>query len=339
MKLKYYIIIIAVISLLVGLGAYSILPEDFSLSLATQDGKQFVLPFVILLGIFVGVLFVLGLLFFVIDWLIGRISFFHQQKDLQKLTTQILEQACKNNYTPVVYKNNSFLVLSRILRRFSLTPKIPSQNSGISKLDQMFEVFNQVELGYEQDLKKYQLATDNVFYIQNIINRVKKDYKYGFSVLVDGDFNQETRSRVFFSILDKCNFKEITKILNTSLFLDKSMIFAAIESCKKLQTMLDDKSMIQATKKANFDSLDYVELAKRLKGFYGPDEWLKFFENLTILDDKAELSFLYILCDLEMIAQVEQRLSNLQKSEFPRIRAYIDLRKQGRNYPSELFFV
>lgn len=339
MKFKYYIIAIIAIVSLVGLGAYGILPADFSLSVSTQDGRNFVLPFVVLMGIFAGMLFMLGLLFFIIDWVISRIGVFYQQKDLQKLTTQILEQACRNSYTPVVYKNNSFLMLSRILRRFSLTPKLSSQNSGIGKLDQMFEVLNQIELGYEQDLKKYQFSVDNIFYAKNILNKVKKDYRFGFSVLSNGDFNQETKRQVFFSIIGKCNLKEIIKILETSVFLDKAMVFEAIESCKKLQSMPEDKVVIQSSKKAKFTSLDYIELAKMLKVFFGPDMWLKFFENLTLLDEQAELSFMYVLCDLEMITQVEQRLANFQKNEFLNVRAYIDLRKQGKNYPSELFFV
>lgn len=91
-------------------------------------------------------------------------------------------------------------------------------------------------------------------------------------------------------------------------------------------------------KKAKFTPNDYVELAKRMKGFFNPDAWLKYFENLTSYDENADLGYFYVLCDLEMIAQVEQKLSNTQKEEFLNIKAFIDLRKQGKNYPLELFF-
>ncbi|WP_104697489.1 MULTISPECIES: hypothetical protein [unclassified Helicobacter] len=339
MKLKYYIASVVLIVLVVGICAYNFLPKEFLVSISMQDGKVFTVPLIVLLGIFAGILFLLGLLFFAIDWVVSRISVFYQQKDLQQLILQILDQACRDNYTPISYRDRNFLTLSKILKRFSLTPKLDSQNSGINKVDRIFEVFNQVELGYEQDLKKYHLSLDNSFYIKNILNRLKKDYRLGFSILADGDYSEEVKEKVFLSILNRCNQKEITKILENTTYLSKTMLFEAVEAYKKLQFMIDDKMMVQFCKKANFEASDYIWLTKKLKGFFGPDEWLKFFENLTLLEEKAELSFLYILCDLEMISQVEQRLSNIQKDDFLAVRAFIDLRKQGKGYPLDLFFL
>lgn len=339
MKLKYYIASIVLVVLVAGICAYNFLPKDFFVSISMQNGESLALPFLVLLGIFAGILLLLGMLFFIIDWIIGRIHAFYLQRDLQQLVLQILDQSCKDNYTPVTYRDRSFLALSKILRRFSLIPKLESQNSGISRVDRMFEIFNQVELGYEQDLKKYQLPLDNDIYIKNLFNKLKKDYKVGFGILADGGYSEEIKQKVFLSILDKCNQKEIIKLLENTTYLSKTMLFEAVEACKKLQFMLDDRVMIQFCKKAKFEALDYVQLAKRLKGFFGPDNWLKFFENLTLLEEKVELSFLYILCDLEMITQVEQRLSSIQKNDFLTVRAFIDLRKQGKGYPLDLFFV
>lgn len=337
MKLKYYLGLVLLIIAGVGIYAYSALPDNFHATLMLEK-SQFELTLGMMLGGLAAFLIALVLLFFVANWLYSRVATYQSQKDFYKIIAQVLEQASKDNYTPVVYKNPSFLSLSKILRRFTLVPKLSSQNSGISKIDQMFETLNQVELGYAQDLKKYGFASSNDFSVKNILNKITKDYKAGFSVLMDGDFGFGIKKEVFLKMLSKCNQKEIIKMLESSAVLDKVMVFESVEFLKRYQEMPDDKKIAQFAKKANFESMDYVELAKRLKGFFGPDEWLKFFENLTLLDEKAELSFLYILCDLEMINQVVQRFSGVDKSEFLNVRAYIDLRTQGKNYPLDLFF-
>ena len=337
MKLKYYLGLVLVILLGIGIYAYSALPDDFHATLMLKQ-SQLELTLGMMLGGLAAFLIALVLLFFVANWLYSRVATYQKQKDFHKIITQVLEQTSKYNYTPAVYKNPSFLSLSKILRRFKLVPKLSSQNSGIGKIDHMFEALHQVELGYTQDLKKYGFVTSNDFFIKNTLNKITKDYKSGFSVLVDGDFDFSVKKEAFLKMLPKCNQKEIIKMLESSAVLDKTMVFESIEYLKRYQDIPEDKKIVQFCKKAEFESMDYVELARRLKGFFGPDEWLKFFENLSILDEKAELSFLYILCDLEMINQVVQRFSGMDKNEFLNVRAYIDLRTHGKNYPLDLFF-
>ncbi len=338
MKLKYYVGLVVVVILAMGVYLYSITPENFQIAMPLKGEEQLVLPMGAWISIFGGFFIILALLFFAIDWIYARVKSYQNQKDFQKLIGQILDQTSKDNFTPVVYKNPLFLVLSKVLRRFKLQPKLLSQNSGIGKIDQLFEMLNQINLGYDQDLKKYGFTADCEFFIQNIFNKIKKDYKYGFGVLMDGDFSPETKKEVFLQILDKCNQKEILKMLETTTFLDKTMVFEAIKMFKKHQESLNETKMAQFFKKAEFEKNDYVELAKHLKECLSPDEWLKFFENLTLIDEKSELGFLYILCDLEMNNQVIQRLSGMDKNDFLSVRAYIDLRAQGKTYPLDLFF-
>lgn len=336
MKLKYYIGIVIIIAVALGVFMYGFFPEHLNLT-HESNGGIVSLPRGVWLSIALGLLLALGIFFFLVDWVRSKVSSYQEQRDFTRIASQILEQTGTGSYTPAIYNNQNFLLISKILRRFQLVPKLNTQNSGFNKIDHLFDILGQIELGYDQDLRKYNFDKDSPFVIKNLANKIKKDYKVGFIALNDQDISFENKKIIFLKILERCNAKEIKKALEMSVFVDKDMLFEAIEKLKSHQVFLPESEFSSFCKKAGFTEADYVELAKSLKGFFGPDVWVKFFENLTISDEKAELSFLYVLCDLELNTQVLQRLNSANKDEFLNIRAYIDLHTQGKKYPLELF--
>lgn len=336
MKLKYYMGLVLIIIIALGIYTYGFSPEHLNIPQG-NDTNTIALPRSIWLSIALGLLVAFGMLFFIIDWIRSKIASYQEQRDFMRIVSQILEQTGRDNYTPAIYNNKNFLLLSKILRKFQLQPKLNTQNSGLNKIDQLFDILGQIELGYEQDLRKYGFSKDNPFVIKNLINKTKKEYKIGFMALSDPEITPENKKTIFLKILEKCSAKEIKKLLESTTFMDQEMFFKTVDTLKSYQMFLPETDLITFCKKAKLTENDYVKLAKSLKGFLGPDVWVKFFENLAISDEKAELSFLYVLCDLELNSQVLQRLSSMSKDEFLNIRAYMDLRSQGKSYPLELF--
>ncbi len=336
MKLKYYLILVFVIVVVVGVSFYIFAPGHIN-TLNIQDNKPIALPALMWLGIAAGLFVVCGVIFFILDWVRAKVRKYKEQKDLSRLVAQILDQTGTDSYTPAVYHHKNFLLLSKILRRFSLVPKVNSQNSGSGRIDQLFDALNQIELGYEQDLRKYGFNKENSFVEKNLINKVKKDYKTGFGILGDAEMKPEFKKKIFTTMLERCAMKDLKKVLEATTFLDKEMLFQAVSTFKKHQFVVPESLLITLCKKAYLSSWDYIDLAKDLKGLFSPDAWVKLFENLALSDEAAELSFLYVLCDLELNTQVSQRLSTLPKNEFLQIRAYMDLHSQGKKYPLDLF--
>ena len=338
MKFRYYVLLVLVIMIGIGVSFYLFVPENMSATFPRSSGQRVDLPLSVWMGAVFGLFVLFSMIFFVIDWIRVKIRNFYKRKDFSKLVGQILEEAANGGYSVVSFHDQTFLFLSKVLRRFRLEPKLDSQKSGIQKIDDFFEVFNQVQLGYYQDIKRYDLDPSHPFSVKNLLNQINKDYKTGFVALGNPKILSQDKKEIFSRMLQNCNAKELKKILEATTFLDKEMLFELIGVYKKYQLLPSESEMISLCKRAQIDASGYVQLAKEVKEIFGPDAWVKFFENLAMADEKAELSFFYVLCDLELNSQVMQRLSNLPKDEFLNVRAYIDLKSAGKRYPLDLFF-
>lgn len=303
------------------------------------------MPLVIWLGAVFVAFVVLSIIFFLADWINQKIMIFRKQSDIDNISVQIMTQAIKSDMDlgePPRFRNPEFRLISKIISRFHLSPKIPSDDVGIPRIDGIFEVMKQINLGYEQNIKKYRFSTQNEFFIKNLINAIKRDYKSGFNIINDAKYSESVRKEAFLLMCEKAVSKDLYKMIETSLFLDKEMFMKAtgaiMSEYNKTHYKIDDGAIFKAAKRSKMQPLDYVALSKLFKAQLDPDDWLKIFENLAIMNERAELAFLYVLCDLEMIDLAQKRLSTLPKTEYLKIRAYVDLRKNGASYPLELFF-
>jgi hypothetical protein len=119
------------------------------------------------------------------------------------------------------------------------------------------------------------------------------------------------------------------------------MLFYLIDESKKedraLELGVDDLVYFIKHMKDRFDVRDYIELARKAKEIFGPDERLALFERLKALDEKAEGGYLYTLFDLEMIERAKEFFETTQEDEWQNFKAYLELKECGRNYPLDLF--
>ncbi|CBG39399.1 Putative periplasmic protein [Helicobacter mustelae 12198] len=335
--MKYYLGFTIVFVLGISVYVYSVLPGNFTLAMPTNEKVE--LPVAIWVAIILSLFFVMSLLFFFWDFLRTKFLSFYYLRDFSALMDQFLNQSMGKPVSPTQYRQQNLGTISRVLSRFELRPRLDSKSSGVEKIDRVFDVLEQISLGYEQDIKKYNLPYENDFFIKNIMNKLKKDYRFGINAF-KMPIPNGAKKEVFLQILERIEPKDLYKILELEKVetLDKEMSFAIVEFLQKKGKKVEDDYLMQIFKKSKFDAEDYLKLAKRTKHFYTPDEWLKFFEDLCTADERAENSYLYVLCDLEMLDLARQKLSSLPKNEFLNVRAYLDLRSHGGNYPLSIFF-
>ncbi|PAF50637.1 hypothetical protein [Helicobacter sp. 13S00477-4] len=337
MRFKYYIIFTIFFIIAVGTYIYSLNSGTYPLQIPHQS-ESVNLPIAIWISIVILIFFILSMIFFLGEWIRGLLAKYHNNKDFEKITNQIIEQNTKKFFTKQNYRNHHYALLSKILSRFELKANLESQNSSYYKIDKLFNVYKQIEDGNEQDVKKYNLSEDNEFFIKNIQYKIQKDIKFGIEIL-KGTFNLALKKYAFTQITIKGNDREIQKALDFSInFLDKEMLKELFIAYSQNRTTLDRETIAKLCKKAGYGEINYLRLAKEAKPFLSPDMWLKHFEYIADNDENAEKSYLYVLLDLEMIDSVNERLSLHSKNDFLIINAYLDLKKMGKNYPIDIFF-
>ncbi|PAF42348.1 hypothetical protein [Helicobacter sp. 11S02596-1] len=337
MKFKYYIIFAILFIVAVGIYVYTLDSSTYTLSTPHQT-QSFNLPVAIWIAMVILVFFILSLVFFLGEWIRGLLVKYNDNKDFEKITHQIIEQTNKKTFTKQIYKNQHFNLLSKILARFDFKPDCNTPKSSYLKIDKLFDIYEQIDLGNTQDLKKYDPSCDNAFFIKNTCNKIQKDLKFALEVLAS-DLGIDLKKYAFIHVMQKGSDKEIQKALELSqAFLDKEMSKELFIAYSQNRTTLDRESIAQACTKAGYCQNDYLKLARESKPFLSPDVWLKLFEYLADKNENAEKSYLYVLLDLEMIDLVNERLSRHSKNEFLIVNAYLDLKKLDKNYPLEIFF-
>lgn len=337
MKIRYYLGFMVIFVLAISAYVYHAVPDSFAV--ATPDNRKIELPAAMWAAIFLSCCFVLSLLFISWSFISKKLHAFYEKKDFALLVDQVINQSLGKGEQHVKFKQECFKRLSKVLSRFNITPKIDSQISGVDSVDDLFGILRQITLGYEQNIKKYNIPYDNEFFIKNFMNKFKKDYRIGINALKSPMPNL-VKKDIFIQLLEFIEVRDLQKFLDFEKIdsLDKDMGLAVIEFLQRKKSKVSDSYLHEIVKKSSFEAKDYLELAKRLKSVYTPDELLRFFERLTLFDEKAEIGHLYVLCDLEMMDLVRQKLAGLSKEEFLNVRAYMDLRAQGKIYPLHLFF-
>ncbi|PAF43407.1 hypothetical protein [Helicobacter sp. 11S03491-1] len=337
MRFKYYIIFAILFIIAVAAYIYSIDTGSYTLSTPHQS-QSLNLPIAVWVAIIILIFFVLSLIFFLGEWIRGMLIEYRNNRDFEKIIHQIFEQSTTKAFTKEVYKNHHLNLLSKILARFYLQANLDSPPSSYAKIDKLFDIYNQINQGNGQDIKKYNLSEDNEFFIKNTYNKIQKDLKFALEVLKE-NFNIDLKKYAFIQIAQRGGDKEIQKALRLSEgFLDREMLKELFIAYSQNRATFTHADIAQMCKNVHYDENNYLRLAKESKPFLSPDAWLKLFEFIADGDENAEKSYLYVLLDLEIPDSVVERLSTHSKNEFLIVNAYLDLKKIGKNYPIDIFF-
>lgn len=336
MKFKYYIGFGILFIIIIGIYVYTLDSGNYPVSMPNQTLN---LPVALWVVIIILIFFILSLIFFLGEWVRGIFTKFNNNKDFNKIIDQIISQNTQKNFETHSFKNERYSLLSKIIARFDLVPNLDSPKSSHYKIDKLFEGYSQINQGNEVDVRKFQLDEDNEFFIKNAQNKMQKDLKFCLDVL-RGSLKVKLKKYAFLEIVQKGNEKDIQKALDLSKsFFDKNMFKELFKTYSKNKINLNNDDMSNLCKNVQYNESDYLNLAKESKNFFSPDEWLKIFGFFADKDENAEKSYLYVLLELEMIDLVNERLSRYPKNQFLIINAYLDLKKIGKNYPLDEFFM
>jgi len=196
-----------------------------------------------------------------------------------------------------------------------------------------------IERGEYIEIKEIKLSNDNPIFIKNLENRIQEEPTYSGVILNRcKEFPKDLCKKALNKFLE---YGDIAKIKDYSKIFDKESLFNLIDIAKKEERKLElnvaDLIYIIQESKLDLNEKDFIELAKKASDLFMPDERLKLFELLKNSNEKAEAAYIYTLLDLEMIDKAKDELENSEESEFLNLKAFLELKECGRNYPLELF--
>lgn len=258
------------------------------------------------------------------------------QKDYKTLVNSvyraIFHEPKKNYYKTAEFKNIGAVTdrSNIILNEFNFDCKEDMLRKAV-------EYIKDIKRGDYVDIKDIELSPKNPINLKNLENKMNQEPTYSGVILKKcDDFGEDMCKKALKVYI---TYADILKIKDYAKIFDKEILFEFIKSVKKRKLTLNINEMIYILKesKIELNEKDYIDLAREVKTIYHPDERIKLFGLLKNENEKVEAAYIYTLLDLEMVDRAKQELENSQEDEFLNLKAFLELKECGKNYPLKLF--
>ena len=335
MIIKYYPITILILGALVGFYVYTLSDSTFLWNVPFTD-MAYDMPIAVYITMIIYAVFLLSIIFIFADRMGIFIEHNAIKTDKKTLINKIKNKIIERNDDKLNLKTETFKDIGSIIDSVDIAPKPHTSctNSDIKKLLAMYE---NLQNGEEIDVHKFNIPQTSTLFTLNVKNSIAKNYKNGLPILKNKNYIYELKKCAFLALLNNADSKEIEKYKD-SISYDREISLAVFDAYLAGKMELNLVEFSNICKNAKFGKDDYLACAKSMKRKHTPNEWIKLFEYLADNDDGAEEAYLFVLLDLEMLAEAKNRLKAQPSYEHLNVRAYLDLKTAGKSYPTELFF-
>jgi len=327
MRLGLYILASIILMAGIGIFVYTINPNDFSYDLM---GIQILLPVAIWIII---PMFILMLASLVHMMFYGTKNFFKFRKwetDSDNLNNalywSILNEPKPQRFNlPKLKETASILQVSNI--------KVKGTVDGVSeKLQSALNIINEIDKGECVDFKEKKLAhilsNNNPLVIKNHINCLKKDENFIEKVLQSKDKYSDTVIEKALKQFAKTT--TLTKAIKYSKIFNRESFMILINRVTReddlgLTVTILDEFIVDLNNELKCS--DFLFIANITKKQLLPDENLKLFRGYDTKYVKAQIAYIYLLFEYEMIEKAGEYLQEHDADEFIRFRALYDLKK------------
>ncbi|NOZ89760.1 MAG: hypothetical protein GXO60_00580 [Epsilonproteobacteria bacterium] len=333
MRLGLYILASIILMTAVGVFVYTINPNDFSYDIMGLH----IPPFPIAVWVVIP-MFILMLASLVHMMFYGTKNFFKfkkWEKDSENLNNalywSVLNEPKPHKFNlPKLRETASILQVSNI--------KVKGTVDGVSeKLQSALNIINQLDKGECVDFREKKLANvlskENPLVIKNNINCLKKDETFIEKVLQTkekySDVVVEKALKQFAKTTTFTKAKQYSEIFNRESFL---ILINRVtrEDDLGLTLAILDEFIVNLNNELKCS--DFLLIANVTKKQLPPDENLKLFKEYNEKYVKAQIAYLYLLFDYEMIDKAGEYLEEHDANEFIRFRALYDLKKEHNKY-------
>lgn len=335
MIIKYYPVTILILGALVGFYVYTLSDATFLWSVPFTNAA-YDMPIAVYVTMIIYAVFLISIIFIFADRMGIFIEHSAIKADKKTLISKIKNKIIERNDDKLNLKTETFKDIGSIIDSLDITPK-PHASCTHNDIKKLLAMYENLQNGEEIDVHKFNIPQTSTLFTLNVKNSIAKNYKNGLPILKNKNYIYELKKCAFLALLNNADSKEIEKYKD-SISYDREISLAVFDAYLAGKMELNLVEFSNICKNAKFTKDDYLACAKSMKRKHTPNEWIKLFEYLADNDDNAEEAYLFVLLDLEMLAEAKNRLKAQPSYEHLNVRAYLDLKTAGKSYPTELFF-
>ena len=332
MRLGLYLIASIILMAIVGIFVYTINPSNYSIS---QFGLSFTMPIAVWIIVpMLALMFASGvhMMFY------GTKNFFKfkkWEKDTASLDDalywSLLNEPKAHKFNlPILKQTASLLDVSCV--------KVDGAVDDISdKLRGALTLVTEIQRGEYVDLKVRKLdkvlSRDNPLVIQNLLNRLSKEESFAEEVLQSKEsHSEELFNEALKNFSLKTTFPKAEKYVN--IYTKESFFTLLTRSTNEndLGLTKDTLDTFIVALESKLVCGDYLKIATLMMGELSPDENLKLWREYENKYADAQIAYLYLLFDYEMIEKAGEYLDEHDEKDFKRFRALFDLKKEHKKY-------
>ncbi|HHD82371.1 MAG TPA: hypothetical protein ENK82_05665 [Campylobacterales bacterium] len=332
MRLGLYLVASIILMAIVGIFVYTVNPNEYGIN---EYGIELTMPLAIW---FILPMFALMIASAVHMMFYGTKNFFKFKKwEKDTITLEdtlywaILNEPKKHKFNiPIIKDTVSLLNASSV--------EVVGEVDNISqKLQSALSLVKEIRSGSYVDLKLHKLdrvlSNDNPLVIQNTINHLNQDKSFAEEILQAKESYQiEVFNEALKTFSSEVTFQEARKYVK---LYDKESFFTLLNRMAKEEDLGLTKDILDEFIVQLEDSMtcsDYLKIVTVTMGELSPDENLKLWREYEGKYADAQVAYLYLLFDYEMIEQAGEYLKEHGENDFKRFRALYDLKKEHKKY-------
>ena len=248
-----------------------------------------------------------------------------------------LEERILNEQSHKKLKTKEFKELGKILNQLEINACCNELESCDDSLKTTVKKVHDINENKYISIKSLKLDRENPLEVKNLINRIKTDMNFAYEVLKNSSKYEKNIVQIAFDLIldnkDLDRIKNLTdKLPLSNEMLSKLLLKDSVLKGDKRYTNAQILHLIQDNELSN---KELIEIAKNYKKTMQPEQLIKLFEDIVASNENLMESYLYVLFQYEMLAQIKEILDNSQKDEYSIFKALIDLKEAGKHYSVE----
>jgi hypothetical protein len=269
----------------------------------------------------------------------GSLKLRKYEKDYQNIIDAIVDAYLGKEERHYSFKTDRYKLMGSLLESTALFPiKNLVGKTDNEKLDAALSVIENIKNSQVEDLKKYNLPTDNELVIQNERNRYKKEEITAEDILSNSTKYADVLCKeVYIDFVAKAPLYAIEKY---KAFLTKEALYSILArvNADSFTLEIPNDTIMSFLEKLDLNKEDYIKLSSVLsEGGMIPEQRIKLFEMLSEKNEEIVDAYLFTLFDLEMLAPADAILENSQPTEYQNFKAYRALKECNQNFSIYLF--
>ncbi len=332
MRLGLYIIASIVLMSIVGIFVYTINPGNYTI-------EKFGIAVTIPVAVWVVVPMILLMFASIVHMIFYSTKNFFKFKKWEKDTLSLEDTLYWSLlHEPKPHKFNLPLLKQTASLLSVASVKVDGAVDDISdKLRGALTLVSEIERGEYVDLKAKKLAnmlsSDNPIVVKNLLNRLKKDEDFAEEVIQNRDaYNKRVFDKALSLFAQKANFTKAKKYINA---FNKEALITLLTRVTKDNNLELSKDVLDefiTHLEPTLECADYLKISTLMMKHLSPDENLKLWREYEKKYSKAEIAYLYLLFEYEMIDKAGEYLDEHDEHEFKRFRALYDLKREHKKY-------